>query len=333
MAKISIIVPIFNSEQSLKACVESVRHQTFKEWELLLIDDGSQDSSLDICRKFAQIDSRIRVFHQQNSGVSVARMKGFVESTGEYLAFLDSDDTLPYDALMVLYGYMQDTYDMVIGALTNVVASGESVVKEHYGIKNGVIDSSEQFALALLNGQINPYLWGALYKRCIFRVSDFQTIIRAKLKIGEDWCLKLLCSRRVNKVKIVENVIYEYVENPNGTMNNSVMSYSYIDKVALVLNTFRNNFPKEISEELDSHFIADKIRCFFQPELPFSLKEYRLLVAYLADTFNENIIKKTVLPRYLRFIHLLPLYYFYTRLYGLLYKIVKLKGRKRNVVN
>ena len=92
MPSISVIVPVYQAEAYLQGCIESVKSQTFTDWELLLIDDGSRDGSPAICDRSAAEDPRIRAFHKPNGGVSTARNLGLQEARGEYIAFLDSDD-------------------------------------------------------------------------------------------------------------------------------------------------------------------------------------------------------------------------------------------------
>ena len=92
MCKISVIIPVYNVEEFLPQCIESVLSQTYKDFELILIDDGSKDCSSEICRRYAQKDPRVQVVHQKNSGVSVARNKGLSAATGTWITFIDSDD-------------------------------------------------------------------------------------------------------------------------------------------------------------------------------------------------------------------------------------------------
>lgn len=99
MNLISIIIPVYNVETYLPQCIESVLAQTFSDFELILVDDGSKDASLDICREYAQKDSRIVVIHQDNSGVSTARNKGLAAATGAWVTFIDSDDWVDEDFL------------------------------------------------------------------------------------------------------------------------------------------------------------------------------------------------------------------------------------------
>ena len=103
MHKISIIVPVYNTEKYLRRCVDSILAQTFTDFELLLINDGSTDSSGAICDEYTQKDSRVRVFHKENGGVSSACNLGLDNARGEWITFEDSDDTLPVNALEDIY--------------------------------------------------------------------------------------------------------------------------------------------------------------------------------------------------------------------------------------
>lgn len=128
MCKISIIMPVYNKEKYIKKAIESILNQTFKDWEMLIIDDGSTDDSLAVCRIFE--DPRIHVISTENSGVSHARNIGVDKAQGEYLTFVDGDDYLAADYLENLY---IEPYDMIIGGLTKVDKAGKvlaSVVPE-----------------------------------------------------------------------------------------------------------------------------------------------------------------------------------------------------------
>lgn len=103
MPSISVIVPVYQAEAYVQDCVESVRAQTFADWELLLVDDGSKDASPALCDQLAAADGRIRVFHKPNGGVSSARNLGLREAAGAYAAFLDVDDRLEPQALETLW--------------------------------------------------------------------------------------------------------------------------------------------------------------------------------------------------------------------------------------
>lgn len=159
MVGISIIVPVFNVEKYLKECIQSVLNQTFQQWELLLIDDGSKDSSPDICDYYASLDNRIKVIHKKNEGVSIARNVGLDLATGTYIIFLDSDDYW-YDAtaLEQLFSAAQSNdVDLIRGEYKAVNEKGEDLfLRPVSDLRNSyagrLLDSSD-FIQYAINGE------------------------------------------------------------------------------------------------------------------------------------------------------------------------------------
>lgn len=106
--KISVIVPVYNAANYIAMCIQSVQNQTFNSWELILIDDGSQDNSLEICQKYADEDDRISVIHQENAGPGIARNTGIAKALGNYVVFIDSDDYIEKDYFQLLSKHDED---------------------------------------------------------------------------------------------------------------------------------------------------------------------------------------------------------------------------------
>ena len=131
--KISIIVPVYNTEQYLPRCLNSILSQSFIDFELLLVDDGSIDGSGSICDKYAAKDNRVRVFHKENGGVSSARNLGLDEAKGEWICFVDSDDEMLPNGLQTLANGICDEVDIVMGGYEEVDEFGvmSQVVPEH----------------------------------------------------------------------------------------------------------------------------------------------------------------------------------------------------------
>jgi len=113
--KFSIIIPVYNVEAYLKKCLDSVLNQRYTNFEIILINDGSTDTSSSICERYVELDSRIYLFHQVNSGLSVARNTGLANATGDYIWFVDSDDWIAPDALEVLFSKLQSIHYEVVG--------------------------------------------------------------------------------------------------------------------------------------------------------------------------------------------------------------------------
>ena len=123
---ISVIVPVYNAEKVLYMCVTSILNQSYSDFEILLINDGSSDSSGDLCEQFSVQDCRIRAFHQVNGGVSSARNKGLSEARGKYLCFIDSDDWVDSDFFSLIIKYLR-SYDMVFFGGNVEKLSGEKL--------------------------------------------------------------------------------------------------------------------------------------------------------------------------------------------------------------
>ena len=110
---ISIIVPVYNVEEYLEECLDSIKNQTYTDIEVVLVNDGSTDGSKEICERYCELDSRFHLINQENQGQSIARNRGVAESTGEFIVFIDSDDIVKFDLLTQLKKYMSDGIDIV----------------------------------------------------------------------------------------------------------------------------------------------------------------------------------------------------------------------------
>ena len=129
MTKISVIVPVYNTEKYLDRCIQSILAQTYTDFELLLINDGSTDSSGAICDKYAKQDVRVRVFHKENGGASSARNMGLDNAKGEWVTFCDSDDTLKQNALECLSSYTDKSSIVIANTSYKEQISGDEYVR------------------------------------------------------------------------------------------------------------------------------------------------------------------------------------------------------------
>lgn len=176
MALISVIVPIYNAEQTLRRCVDSILSQEFQDFELLLIDDGSKDESPSICDEYAKKDSRVQVFHKENGGVSSARNVGLDKAKGEWITFIDSDDEVSDDYLQDITEHSEDIiikgYKKRFGKTIIESLSTQDI------ITNSFLDFvSSYITSSLLRGPVYKF-----YKKNILNNLRFLT----DMKIGED---------------------------------------------------------------------------------------------------------------------------------------------------
>ena len=132
--KISVIIPIYKVEKYLDRCLESVTNQTYKNLEIILVDDGSPDASPEICDKWAKKDNRIKVFHKPNGGVSSARNLGIENATGDYLTFIDSDDTIELETYEKCVAKLNDEVDTVFFKMKNIYPD-KTLLNDEYNLK------------------------------------------------------------------------------------------------------------------------------------------------------------------------------------------------------
>lgn len=215
---ISIIVPVYNVEHYLNKCLESIISQTYSNWECILVDDGSSDGSLKICKEFANKDKRFHVFTKVNGGVSSARNLGLTKANGEWIFFSDADDILEQDCLQVLSDGSLSGCKLVMGGFNVLTEFGEtkescelSVVKEL---------SKEQVLIELYRPtdfSYQGYLWNKLYYTKI--IKDNSLRFNEDISFNEDglFLLQYVC-RLEGKAYYTTTPVYNYIERRSSAM-------------------------------------------------------------------------------------------------------------------
>lgn len=215
--KISVIMPVYQAERWLRQAVDSVRSQSFSDWELWLIDDGSRDDSPAICEEYAAQDGRIHVRHQPNGGVSRARNAGLELASGDYIAFLDADDVLLPGALALLWQLREDA--------DADTAGGAVILTEQDGTKQtdailpaGVYDAAgirERILLPLLGERLRVPLFNGYIVRYLFRASLLREYaVRFEGGYLEDELFLTDYFIHAGKLAVSETPIYDYLQNP-----------------------------------------------------------------------------------------------------------------------
>ncbi len=217
--KITVIVPVYGAENYIRRCIESVIHQTFNDWHLLLIDDGSPDRCGDICDEYAEKDKRIRVIHQKNIGVSATRNRGLDEVHTEYFYFLDSDDYLPDYALQTLYTMArEEDADIVVGGHSRVEPDGYIHCDSDSWPE---LKSTEDIQLAILRNQIPNFSCAKLFKRKLWDGIRYPVG-----QVMEDLFTAPHVFYRAKKIAITKNSLYFYShENKGSIMSNGGAKY------------------------------------------------------------------------------------------------------------
>ena len=210
---ISVIVPVYNVEEYLEECLESIRKQTYQDIEVILVNDGSTDGSRQICERFCQNDSRFKLINQENKGQSVARNRGVKESIGEYIIFVDSDDVINTSVLEVLLPYMKTDVDIVECRMTRN--------KEEFLLnKTSTIVFEGNSKEAILNciefKEVKYCAFTKLYRREIVEKIPF-----LEGYIYEDVFTGINYLKHIRKIVVVDYIGYYYRVHPNSTMTKS----------------------------------------------------------------------------------------------------------------
>lgn len=205
--KISVIVPVYNVERYLRRCIDSILAQTFTDFELLLIDDGSKDSSGEICDEYAAKDSRIIVFHKENGGVSSARNVGLDNVRGEWVAFVDADDKISDGYFHICEEH--ENADVVVKPFY-IIKEKE---KKYYGNKVKVIDSREDIFRYFVRKRVHA-LWDAIFKKSLITSKRFNTDV----SIGEDYLFFLSVLPNVKSLAFDSKGPYHYFVRQGSAM-------------------------------------------------------------------------------------------------------------------
>lgn len=251
MQTISVIIPVYNAEEWLRAALASLQGQTYADFEAILVDDGSSDQSPEICREFCGHDPRFRLISQSNAGVSAARNRGIDVASGEWIAFMDADDVMPPDALAVMAGHARKS-----GA--GIVAGGyERGIPKHMPSGEGgamTVTSDTAILIGLYQMRILNNPWGMLFSSSVFK-KDPQ--LRFRHCRYEDLDLFYLAFERTDKVCILDRTVYFYRDTPGSFINTwSDARLDVLDVTDRMAEHMRRRSPELLRAAQDRRFSA-----------------------------------------------------------------------------
>ena len=240
MEKISIIMPVYNVEKFIKQSIDSVLNQTYKNFELILVDDGSKDSSGEICDEYKKIDARIKVIHQENGGLPVARNAGMNIATGKYMMFIDSDDFYEPNSCELLYNTIEKyDADYIIGNYIHTTYDGTKWEKPVF---NGNFEN--EFKLSIKDYEKSFFVMNSTVCNKIFK-RDF--IEKNKLRftpmvIAEDAIFSTYCYVHTDKGYFINSIIYNYRQNKENGSVSTNCTKEYFEKLNEAYKLIFNNF-------------------------------------------------------------------------------------------
>ena len=209
---ISVIVPIYNVENYLERCLQSILSQTYRNLEIILVDDGSKDSCGEICDNFQKKDKRIKVIHKENGGLSDARNKGLDIATGEYISFIDSDDWIDLKTYEISIRKMQECNAQIVAFNVLWVYDGKEFTPD-LSAEYEIMDSEQAILTTVGNTKVRTTAWNKLYKADL--IGDFR-FIKGKLNEDEFFTFKIL--DRAEKIVYLHRECYYYFQRSNSIM-------------------------------------------------------------------------------------------------------------------
>ena len=302
--KISIIIPIYNTEAYLPRCIDSILSQSFTDYELILINDGSIDNSGSICDKYAQQDNRIKVFHQKNGGLSSARNTGLDHAQGEWIYFVDSDDELKPDGLQTLVNCISEDVDMVMGGYEQYNLDGNLIETEK---NHETLTLSRRDSLLVLfpdhsiHYSYLGYVWIRLFRNRI--IQDHGLRFDTSIKIKEDtlFVTQYLCTSN-GKTRFTTTPVYKYIAQKNSEMNSLRTTYNpkYVysfDAVVKMYSTIRQlpELDRQLSKAA-KHEIVRRVYMIMDHMLYHNVVDKKCL-----SKLRRRAIKEVGLPYYLEY--------------------------------
>ena len=237
--KISIIIPIYNVEKYLPACVESILQQTYKNLEVILVDDGSPDQCPVICDELAQKDDRIRVIHQKNKGLSGARNTGIDNAQGDYLIFVDSDDTVEQTLVEELYTYAEKWNCAIVACGRNYIfEDGQIVCKIAH-------DESKVYGFEEAMQEMNSFrlfdmsAWAKIYRKELFEDIRFP-----EGKLSEDYYIMYKLFDKAQTIGYVAKPLYNYLQRQSSISRNKKINHDFADAAKKQMEFLDDKYPQ-----------------------------------------------------------------------------------------
>ncbi len=333
MIKFSVIVPLYNCEKYVAECIESILSQSYAEFELIVVNDGSKDTSLNIVREYS--DSRIRIVSKENGGLLHARLTGLREARNDYIVFVDADDRIRSNLLNDLEKHFSNDIDCVIYKLREFSLEGEKDEPRGVFPDKTIFERHHRqnlLKILLTSGDINSIVCKA-FRKDLVSLEEMETYPR--IAIGEDGLFSLQLLKNYSKLIYLDSVYYEYRQTPE-SMTHKLKFSNYTDNVFrfnLYSNTAIDYFKEnsnEITDGIDKLFFKMLISTLINPRAYFESKsDYYDIVQKISETDvfkgkiesslkKQNIFYKIILKcvKKKKVKHLL----FFRKLFRLIYK-------------
>lgn len=306
---VSVIIPVYNVEEYLRKCLESVLRQSYDNLEIIIIDDGSTDKSPEICDEYASRDNRMKVIHKDNAGVSTARNTGLLHMQGRFLAFVDSDDEVYPDYIAAMVDAMQSSNtELVISNMEYIYESQHRKKVTHPRELSG--RWAEDYVKI---GKWLPNTWGKLYVAALVKQDNI--CFKESLSVGEDEEFNLRYYCHVNKYIFINTALYKYYIRKRKSLTTTGRNKAWVEDIPE-----RINLQKNVMKQCN---IKHSGKIMFRMILGFTVnigcdesqKQYRRRMRILTDMINQYDVpdielKKELWITFMKHGWYMPLYLF-----------------------
>lgn len=288
---ISIIIPVYNCEKYIEKCIKSLMNQTYKDFEILLINDGSTDKSAEICSFYEKSNKNIKLFNIKNSGVSNARNYGIDYATGNYIQFVDSDDYVDSDYIESMVNAIKNTdedIDIVICGIKQIILKNN----EYIFSRDIKVESSDIYNIKELNDVMPELIEKAYINYCYSKLIKKDVIINNNIRfnkylsLGEDTLFVLDILNSSKNIKILSNTPYNYVIHSDYSL-----TYKYRNDKFEILNMISNKIEMFCKNNMNKSQFLEKVLS----------KRYYEIIKFCLD---ENLKKNINISMYQRFINM-----------------------------
>ena len=243
MPKVSVVIPVYNVENHICKCLDSILNQTFNDYEIILVDDGSKDKSAELCDEYGKMNAFIHVVHQDNQGVSAARNSGINAAKGEYITFIDSDDYVDNKFFEVV---SDSNYDLIVCGYRSVNELGDVISENTYEIID--VDGGDLGEMIYRVASVDLYdCWARFYKRKI--INDYSVRFDEAVSYGEDSKFFVDYLIHINSLKCDKYVGYNYVRFNSRSHLSSILRTSMFDELVEI-----REYALDIISSIDSKY-------------------------------------------------------------------------------
>ena len=316
---VSVLVPVYNREAEIEKCILSITNQTYKDLEIILVDDGSTDRSLEICHKYAAADGRIRVIHKENGGLISARKAGIQAATGEYVAHIDGDDWVEAEYIETLVNASDSgTVDVVIAGFVSEYVDGhtEKVCSARpCGLYNKE-EMKKNIYPVLMNSnadgynEIYPSQWGKLFRRTL--ALEKQMLVDSRQKCDEDNSCVYPILLSANSIRIIDSCQYHYVRRINSISKFGTAATAYFEAIKYMHSRLKDEFLQYEEKDLLmlqlEGIVSTRIAIGMKKYYSFLINQYLFpyemvkqgsrIVLYGAGAVGRNLYKQILKNQY-----------------------------------